>query len=732
MLARSHRIPIMDITHSTQTNPSQQDIDRVIRRKRKPREIKACYPCRQRKVKCDYSQPCTTCLKRGHAEMCLYSPDSNVGDFVGMGNTTVQPGIVARSPQNLDDRKVQNRGLYRMAKSPTATVLQVAPPENFNRNAAILDSEERGSSRAEDITCRSSPSDDNSKRYSYAGSNSTASTVQAQAEGANDSLAHDIEPVLGLSNTYDVYPFMDAKATEDCWNDLSQLSPCQKDILKFFHFYRAFAFPFNPILVDIDRFESDLCTHLDEYATGMLKHRQKMTEPLAIERWAGQISLVLATLASGAQYSDLNLVDRASISQDFARRSFQSLRLANFLFRPSREIVQALLILGNVLQNSGQADAAWAMIGSTARLAQTLGLHSERGMHGLPEKLKEDSRELWSSVIWQDTLLCLCYDRPPVVTRLDVDDRQSLSMKHDLSYAEAMQQVCRLGLVILNSDEAQQHKVTKLMDLLNDVDEICGRTESYLQLKDRPAIRNVRVSSPHDQNELLVFRAKSSLMDATRAFLEFQSLSIVPLRNWSMIHTALISTLLLGIWNETKNDPECLELQRKVIRVLTADEAEATGTNKLPETANGMMLSKTHIRALLALKNALNDISLDVTSAQHMYPAESGEARQVANDAVDGSTTMIRDDLAAGSGSINEDFLRGRLGRPSENTSIGLGLSYDLSDLSPLHVLESVMNNSYYSTDDFFNAVEPEIRTLADTCISVHAMKSFVVETTIC
>lgn len=31
--------------------PAQEDVDEVLRKKRKAREHKACYPCRQRKVK---------------------------------------------------------------------------------------------------------------------------------------------------------------------------------------------------------------------------------------------------------------------------------------------------------------------------------------------------------------------------------------------------------------------------------------------------------------------------------------------------------------------------------------------------------------------------------------------------------------------------------------------------------------------------------------------------------
>jgi hypothetical protein len=59
--------------------------------------------------------------------------------------------------------------------------------------------------------------------------------------------------------------------------------------------------------------------------------------------------------------------------------SYHCLRLANYLIRPSLESLQALLILGFVLANDMKAEASWALIGLTCRLAQALGLH--RGPH---------------------------------------------------------------------------------------------------------------------------------------------------------------------------------------------------------------------------------------------------------------------------------------------------------------------------------------------------------------
>lgn len=43
----------------------------------------------------------------------------------------------------------------------------------------------------------------------------------------------------------------------------------------------------------------------------------------------------------------------------------------------------------------GQSDAAWALLGTTIRLAQTMGLHTERSTVHWPEQVRMKARNLW-------------------------------------------------------------------------------------------------------------------------------------------------------------------------------------------------------------------------------------------------------------------------------------------------------------------------------------------------
>jgi hypothetical protein len=43
----------------------------------------------------------------------------------------------------------------------------------------------------------------------------------------------------------------------------------------------------------------------------------------------------------------------------------------------------------------GQSDAAWALLGTTIRLAQTMGLHTERSTVHWPDHVRTKAKNLW-------------------------------------------------------------------------------------------------------------------------------------------------------------------------------------------------------------------------------------------------------------------------------------------------------------------------------------------------
>jgi hypothetical protein len=63
--------------HQPSMNPSHRDHLRERVRLRRKRKTTSCWPCRDRKVKCDKSLPCDTCMKREYPDLCSYASPSS-------------------------------------------------------------------------------------------------------------------------------------------------------------------------------------------------------------------------------------------------------------------------------------------------------------------------------------------------------------------------------------------------------------------------------------------------------------------------------------------------------------------------------------------------------------------------------------------------------------------------------------------------------------------------------
>lgn len=162
----------------------RDEADRVLRLKSRARESHACYPCRKRKVKCDGNQPCRTCQKRKHPQICdfdlpVHSRRRSTSRHLARSASPAAPQAVI---ENVDEAPVQNN--------------------------------------------------DSSKNYVYSGDNSVVSILRLRASNANDSMAHEVGSVLGLQNTFNSYPFMDSKTHLEKWKALLQVLPQRTEILK--------------------------------------------------------------------------------------------------------------------------------------------------------------------------------------------------------------------------------------------------------------------------------------------------------------------------------------------------------------------------------------------------------------------------------------------------------------------------------------------------------------------
>lgn len=184
----------------------KQKIDHILQSRRK-REFKACYACHQRKVKCNGEQPCRTCLRRGHPEICTYDASASrasgqAANRVSQRSESVH-GLGGSPARGHNQRQYQGQGPRQKQQEYTQA---------------------QGS--------RQDRSDGREEEYVFSGDNSVMSILQQRTQDANGATAQEVGSVLGLHNTYNNYPFMDSKTPHERWKSLLQILPQRDEVLK--------------------------------------------------------------------------------------------------------------------------------------------------------------------------------------------------------------------------------------------------------------------------------------------------------------------------------------------------------------------------------------------------------------------------------------------------------------------------------------------------------------------
>ncbi|KAI0964915.1 fungal-specific transcription factor domain-containing protein [Xylaria arbuscula] len=587
-----NQVPVEDLT------PEQAS--HIIHSHRKVRYGTACWPCRQRKVRCTNDLPCENCIKREHPQLCSYKPNRSGASK----QTSVSSG------SNLGKKR---------AHSPDAG------PDNVQEG----DHQPDGWRQAIDQT------ESSSEMHRYVGQNSIPALLRDQPSPIETKdgidIRRDMRPIFGL-DTSAPFPLMSAKHIDMMTQDIFSELPPDREVMILFNAYKEIAHPFWGFVADIDDLESRIIVYLEERAKSA-KDTNKPGRPVS----ASWLAILFAVMAVGSQYRDSPYHIRTRDSQKYVQISFHFLRIGNFLLRPNLDSIQALLLTGFVLLNDMKAEASWAIIGMTCRLAQSLGLH--RTITSDDTTQNETSlksfvrRKLWWTCQWHDTLTSLSFDRPNMTNIPCCPIPISLSATVEgLSYLEMMYHLCELISKGLNPDAIADYTYQSIIDNCEAVESL--RTMVYPQLRSkescksvldklqhyamrlhtsfvmsvycRPALRRDCTRLSATEKKALSDKCRENLTETVRMFLAMHQLSPIPTRSWAFTYHGLSSAVLLGILNETKQDLEIRQLHGDLIAALsaaTAKEQDSPSPEHIRKTDKDIELSGPLSRALAALKN---------------------------------------------------------------------------------------------------------------------------------
>lgn len=236
--------------------------------------------------------------------------------------------------------------------------------------------------------------------------------------------------------------------------------------------------------------------------------------------------------------------------------------------------------------------------------------------------------QLRVSTVWQDSLLSLCQGRPTIIRSHWMSPiAQGTGL---LTYIDIMHHLQRIAVDVMGKEDMPD--ISAATHLIQDIDDYYRRGEPHLLSRDmcrnlhqhlehlickihvsfnisvicRPAVRPSIAQRDDPLLQTLRSRIKESLMDTLKAFLDLTALSVMSLRIWTTVHNVLSCSLLLSIWDETRDDPGCQELQRRVIEVFLSAGGSSKTTATNPALQDSVQwLSERHARAFVAVQNAL-------------------------------------------------------------------------------------------------------------------------------
>ncbi|KAJ5432327.1 fungal-specific transcription factor domain-containing protein [Penicillium daleae] len=454
------------LPNANNANPYPYDtahVSELLKRKRRVRGIKSCFPCRHRKVRCDGSFPCVSCLKRGHPELCrlpgrgndvggeITSPGEGVSEenecnhgaqhaslaSHDQSNTQSIDHMIARLSKIEDQISSLKADLLqtRTASTSSPPTLHPYPSVNPNPNPDLPSNSSKSSGKhfVEDATGATI----------FLGSHSDIPAALGCRQPSRDMALTDALVLDQLVPR--TYPFTSLWGPEAGTGEICMTLPDDSDIIRYWQVYQTSAYPFYPGLVTFSQFEAALFAFLDQRANASRGNELSALDDVD-PSW---LALLFAVLAGGVQFSDDPIKERDLRSKVFICSSFQCLRISNFFNNTDINQIQAMALIGHCLRNNLDTNSAWILMGATMRLAQSIGLHEENSS---PESSADHyhRRRLWWILLWQDTFLSFTYDRPPSTithsSSIPHNPESKTKTKSGYTFAESIFALCQILL----------------------------------------------------------------------------------------------------------------------------------------------------------------------------------------------------------------------------------------------------------------------------------------------
>ncbi|KAF2027732.1 hypothetical protein EK21DRAFT_71311, partial [Setomelanomma holmii] len=437
-----------------------------------PRQLLSCTKCRERK--CDRTKPCSACCARGQPKDCHFIAEG--GDY-------------APIQQSYELRKLRTENL-RLKERLRASKISIEDEDTDP--AASPDSQlgDRPSSSQKRRTAKQRRFQGSEWQDSiYFGSPGLASVVidfaAVNMTPSPASLAHLMPrgPDMYSPRNPPPHPFPTIfRATpEECFPELLECLPPREDLLEALSAFEkrvnVCSFPHVPFEItrgEVERFLDD--------------------ERRNAEMYPDVLALLFAAIAlggqhsvwdkSGCQWDAMAVHDEAKRGNVYIAAAMQALRLASFMHRPSLLCIQALIMIGPYLTNSGRFLDAWTLFGTTIRLAHSIGLHRHpKYLDPAPPTQRECfvRQTLWWWMLHMDEEYSMTLGRPLGISGIgDCPPPQELTTNPGmLRFGEFVNRFTILARQVLSSEKLTNAKIDDFTDQIRALLETMPETLQF-------------------------------------------------------------------------------------------------------------------------------------------------------------------------------------------------------------------------------------------------------------
>lgn len=283
------------------------------------------------------------------------------------------------------------------------------------------------------------------------------------------------------------FPTLFNAKPEDCIPELLTCLPTTEELLGYLGFFEKrvhlCAFPHVPMEItreEVERFLSDprknaqLCPDMLALLFAALALGSQYS---AWDRSGGQwkAETMKEELAKGNVYSQCStsVYVRPSDVETVAA-AMQALRMASFMHKPTLLGIQALIMIGPFLTNSGRFLDAWTLFGTTIRLAHSIGLHRHpKYLDPAPPTQRECSirQTIWWWMLHMDQEYSMTLGRPLGISGIgDCPPPHELTTNPQmLRFGDFVNHFTLLARQILSSDRLTNSKIDEFTDLLRNL-----------------------------------------------------------------------------------------------------------------------------------------------------------------------------------------------------------------------------------------------------------------------